>query len=121
MRVSNSLCIILALLPLAVLAEDDVTSTNHPNITTVSGVTYERCRVTNVQPDGISISHSRGVATIPFTDLPQSIQEMGYALYSTIYHMLYVTANDCPAIYRLAVGSQLGGKTANPWPWMCGG
>jgi hypothetical protein len=39
------------------------------------------------------------------TAFPPSIYIKGYALYSTIYHMLFLTANNCLASYRLAVGS----------------
>jgi len=44
------------------------------NITTLSNVTYERCKITRVEPDGISIFHSKGIAKIPFADLPEDIR-----------------------------------------------
>ena len=51
-------------------------STNaRPDITTRSGVTYLRCKVTRVDPNGINVFHSKGIAKIPFTDLPDQYQE----------------------------------------------
>ncbi len=51
------------------------TTDDRPSITTRSGVTYDRCKVTRVEPDGISIFHSKGIAKIPFPDLPPEYQE----------------------------------------------
>lgn len=39
-------------------------------ITTTTGMKYERCTITRVEPDGLSILHSRGAAKIAFTQLP---------------------------------------------------
>ncbi len=53
-----------ALLPGQVLISD------HTSITTTSGVVYENCTLTRVEPDGISVRHVCGVAKIPFPELP---------------------------------------------------
>ncbi len=50
-------------------------SSDRLDITTRSGVTYERCKVTRVEPDGISVFHSKGIAKIAFPDLPAEYQE----------------------------------------------
>lgn len=39
------------------------------SITTLSGHTYTGCHLSRVDPDGISFTHSLGVAKVPFTDL----------------------------------------------------
>lgn len=39
-------------------------------ITTLKGVTYENCRLLRVEPDGISYTHSRGIAKLFFSELP---------------------------------------------------
>ncbi|MCF7854907.1 MAG: hypothetical protein K9N51_08920 [Candidatus Pacebacteria bacterium] len=39
-------------------------------ITTTKGVTYDNCKITRVEPDGISIFHASGIAKVPFTELP---------------------------------------------------
>ncbi len=48
---------------------------DRPDITTRSGVTYQRCKVQRVEPDGISVFHSKGIAKIPFPDLPEEYQK----------------------------------------------
>lgn len=45
--------------------------TNALTITTTRGVTYKNCKIRRVEPDGISISHSSGIAKIPFGELPR--------------------------------------------------
>lgn len=41
--------------------------------------TYIGYEITKVEPDGITISHSEGIAKIPFSDLPEAIQKQhGY-------------------------------------------
>jgi len=48
-------------------------------ITTLSGTVYERCKITRIEPDGISVMYAKGIAKIPFTDLPEEYQkEHGY-------------------------------------------
>ena len=46
-----------------------------PNITTTRGITYERCKIRRVEPDGISVMHSKGIAKIPLYELPEEYQE----------------------------------------------
>jgi len=48
---------------------------DRPSITTRSGTTYERCKVRRVEPDGLNVFHSKGIAKIPFTDLPKEYQK----------------------------------------------
>ena len=46
---------------------------------TTDGKTYEKAEVTRVEPDGIRISYTDGLAKIPFTNLPKEVQsEFGY-------------------------------------------
>jgi hypothetical protein len=45
------------------------------DLTTRSGITYLDCIITRVEPDGISVTHTKGVAKIPFTDLPEAFQK----------------------------------------------
>lgn len=48
-------------------------------ITTTKGVTYENCKITRAEPDGLSLFHSKGIAKIPFTELPpQFAKRYGY-------------------------------------------
>ena len=44
-------------------------------ITTISGTTYLDASVTKTTPTAISISHSTGMAKIPFKDLPAALQK----------------------------------------------
>ena len=44
------------------------------DITTESGITYQDCKITRVEPNGISVSHAKGIAKIPFTDLPEEFR-----------------------------------------------
>ena len=48
---------------------------NCVTFTTVSGVTYSNCTVRRVEPDGINVFYSKGIAKIPFTELPESYRE----------------------------------------------
>ena len=41
-------------------------------IVTLEGQRFERCRVTVVEPDGITVRHGTGVAKLPFESLPES-------------------------------------------------
>src|SRR4051812_7253067 len=41
------------------------------DITTISGTRYTGVTVTRAEPDGLSISHSDGLAKIPFTELTE--------------------------------------------------
>jgi len=44
------------------------------DITTRDGATYRRCEIRSIEPDGIVIMHSDGIAWIPYENLPLSIQ-----------------------------------------------
>ena len=57
---------------LAVLAVSTVVSLD---ITTRDGKTYKHAKVTGVYLDGLSITHSTGVTTVPFDNLPDAIQK----------------------------------------------
>ena len=62
----GSLCVgLLLALPNAGRAED---------VTTLSGVTYERVRLTRVEPDGLTYVHALGIAKLAFTDLPEPLR-----------------------------------------------
>ena len=37
---------------------------------------------------------------IKYSSVVDDITKKGYALYSTVYHMLFFTTNDCLASYR---------------------
>jgi len=48
-------------------------------ITTKKGLIYEKCRIQLVEPDGINITHSSGIAKIAFPDLhPDFAERFGY-------------------------------------------
>ena len=48
-------------------------------IITRDGVVYERARVMHANPDSLTIMHSAGIVTVPFSDLPDDLQEQyGY-------------------------------------------
>jgi hypothetical protein len=65
-----SLAILAALAASLALAED---------VKTIDGKEYKNAKVNRVEPDGIVITHSAGVAKIPFTELPKDVQErFGY-------------------------------------------
>lgn len=65
------LCVLCA----SLFADDPKPTT----IVTLSGARYEKAIVTALSPDAISITHSTGVARIPFTDLLPEIQKQyGY-------------------------------------------
>lgn len=44
-------------------------------ITTLSGTTYTGVKISRSEPSALQIMNSRGVARIPFTDLPENIKE----------------------------------------------
>lgn len=44
------------------------------DLTTLGGEKYQDITVVRVEPDGIAIRHTDGVAKIPFTDLPEEIR-----------------------------------------------
>lgn len=46
-----------------------------PSITTVNGRIYQNAKVTLVEPDGITVKHTGGVAKLLFSELPREIQE----------------------------------------------
>jgi hypothetical protein len=45
------------------------------DITTQEGVAYRHCKVTRIDPDGLSVTHSTGVTKILFEDLQKSLQQ----------------------------------------------
>lgn len=65
-----SLAILAALSGSIALADD---------LKTIDGKEYKHVTVNRVEPDGIIITHRSGVAKIPFTELPEDVQErFGY-------------------------------------------
>lgn len=46
-------------------------SVDRAAIATLSGVVYTSCRVTSVEPDGITVFYAKGIVKIPFTDLSE--------------------------------------------------
>jgi hypothetical protein len=60
----------MTLIPLNGRAQDE-----RPDITTLNGTTYIRCKISRVEPDGISVFHSKGISKIPFPDLPEEMQK----------------------------------------------
>jgi hypothetical protein len=49
------------------------------DLRTVDGTEYKQVTINRVEPDGVVITHSAGVAKIPFTELPKNVQErIGY-------------------------------------------
>jgi hypothetical protein len=70
MRWKATLAILVALSASIALADD---------FKTVDGKEYKNVKVSRVEPDGIVITHSAGVAKIPFKQLPKEMQErVGY-------------------------------------------
>lgn len=56
-----------------------ITASEPATIVTLSGSRYEKAIVTGLAPDAISVTHSSGVARIPFIDLSPEIQKQyGY-------------------------------------------
>jgi len=48
-------------------------------ITTTKGVTYENCKIKRAEPDGLTVFYSKGIAKIPFPELPPELaQRHGY-------------------------------------------
>lgn len=49
------------------------------DITTQSGQVYKNAKITRVEPDGITVMYSKGIAKVPFTDLSEEYRkEYGY-------------------------------------------
>lgn len=70
-----SLLILAIQLGLAV----EATAYEPTTIETAQGKVYERCKVLKRDPDGISFSHSRGVAKVLYSDLSESMRNaLGY-------------------------------------------
>lgn len=46
-----------------------------PDLTTTTGKIYKRFEVLRIEPDGLNIMHSGGVAKVPFEELSDSIQK----------------------------------------------
>jgi len=70
-------------------AQDTITATSNPppvaittatqtndrvDITLRSGEIYKRCKITRVEPDGITVVYAKGVAKLPFANLPDEYQ-----------------------------------------------
>ena len=49
--------------------------TNLFDLITLSSNKYEKCRITKVDPSAITVLHSKGIARIPFSDLPEEWQQ----------------------------------------------
>jgi hypothetical protein len=49
--------------------------TDRVDITLRSGETYQNCKVTKTEPDGITVMHSKGIAKLPFSNLPEDYQK----------------------------------------------
>ncbi|MEM9235184.1 MAG: hypothetical protein AAGB14_00295 [Verrucomicrobiota bacterium] len=59
---------------------DDENRFSYEELTTLSGKTYERVTIRKVEPDGLRIMHSSGMAKISFEDLPEEVRkEHGYS------------------------------------------
>ena len=55
------------------------TTTNRVDITTISGQVYKNCKITQVEPDGITVFYAKGIAKISFTNLPDECRtKYGY-------------------------------------------
>ena len=71
MKYWRTLLAILATLSASIALADD--------FKTIDGKEYKNVTVKRVEPDGIVITHSAGVAKIPFTELPKDVQKrVGY-------------------------------------------
>jgi hypothetical protein len=44
------------------------------DITTPSGQTYKNCKVTRVEPDGVTCLHSKGIVKLRYTELPPEMR-----------------------------------------------
>lgn len=49
-------------------------ATDQVDITLRSGEVYRKCKVTRVEPDGITVMHAKGIAKLPFVSLPDEYQ-----------------------------------------------
>ena len=49
--------------------------TNAISLTTRSGTSYDTCRITRIEADGITIMHAAGVVRIPYDDLPADFRD----------------------------------------------
>ena len=64
-------------LPLGSMAGDDDEAVF--SLTTERGKSYQGCKVLKVDPDGLTVSHSQGIAKIAFTELSEAVKkEHGY-------------------------------------------
>lgn len=52
------------------------TSDDGFDITTKAGITYKKCKIVRVESDGITFFHTKGVAKIPFPDLPKEYSDI---------------------------------------------
>lgn len=50
-------------------------ATDRADITTQSGQVYTSCKITRVEPDGITVMYAKGITKIPFADLPDDLQK----------------------------------------------
>lgn len=49
-------------------------ATDRIDITTLTGVTYTNCRISRAEPDGITVFYAKGIAKIPFAELPEDFR-----------------------------------------------
>jgi hypothetical protein len=60
---------------LAILAALSVSVALAEDFKTINGKEYKNATVTRAEPDGITIKFSGGLVKIPFTELPEEVQE----------------------------------------------
>ena len=60
--------------------QDVVVIRNSNSVTTLSGQVFMSAKVSSVEPDGLTYTHSTGVTKVPFEDLPKEVQaQYGYS------------------------------------------
>ena len=78
---TNCLCIVLSFLCADVLAEKPDSGGkglgvgSKITVTLKDGTRYSGAIVTRVDPDGIAIEHTKGIAKVPFADLPEEMRK----------------------------------------------
>jgi hypothetical protein len=66
-----TIAITTLILSAGVIFADDTRIT----IETTKGEVFEKVKITEVKPDGLRFFHSKGVAFIPFRELPKELQD----------------------------------------------
>ncbi|MGI5869273.1 MAG: hypothetical protein ACOX9C_07510 [Kiritimatiellia bacterium] len=79
------------------------------DVVTLEGERFDRCRITLVEPDGITVRHRTGVAKLPFESLPESYR-VEYA-YDAEHARLYADA-----VARAAALAEIRRRGAIPAP-----